>query len=79
MRAANLRQLSQNLVDRKPRQPVQLQLQDGVRLLGVEGALGLPGNRDIALAAADIDLNAFAAEVGDQVLAGVRRGSRCRE
>ena len=68
MRSRTSVQFLQNLVDREPRQPVQLQLQNGVGLLAAERLLGVDRRRT----SRQIDRDLFSAEVCDQVLAGIR-------
>ncbi len=67
---ANFLQLVDHFVDGKARQAVQLQLEDGVGLAGVEALLGLvAADRHTRLAAVDVDLDRASAEVRDQVFA----------
>ena len=67
MRFADLLQLVRNFVDRESRQAMQLQFEDGVGLLRRERLFGV----QFRSAAGDVDVDLLAAEVGDQVLAGI--------
>src|SRR5208282_6564605 len=64
---AHLLQLVRNFVDRELGQPVQLQFEDGVGLLGGKRLLG----GKLRSASGGVDVNLLAAEVSDQILASV--------
>ena len=75
MLLANLLQLLRDFVDRKPGQAMQLQFEDRVGLLEVNGFSGSTLGR----APGDVDVDLLAAEVGDQIFARIARDWRCRE
>ena len=66
-RLAGLLQLVRNFVDRELGQAVQLQFEDRVGLLRGERLLGI----EFRSASGGVDVDLLAAEVGDQILAGV--------
>src|ERR1019366_2871633 len=64
---ADFLQLVGNFIDRKFRQAMQLQFEDGIGLAGGEGLFGI----ELGRAARGVDVDLFAAEVEHQILAGV--------
>ena len=67
MTFADFLQLVRDFVDGELGQAVQLQFEDGVGLLRGERLLGI----ELGRAAGGVDVDLLAAEVGDQVFAGV--------
>ena len=72
---ADILQLFENFVDGELRQAIELQFEDGVGLAStVKRLLRI----ELGRATGGVDVDLLAAEVGDQVFAGIARDSRCR-